>query len=353
VSLGDSYISGEGGRWLGNSNNPTGNRSGTDRACVPAPLIGCSSYDANRVYGATNATGCHRSDVAEILYNTIPAQLKVNFACSGAATDNVYRSSQGGQPYKGEIPQADHLTALARAFSVRGIVLSIGGNDVGFADVVQACITAYLSLQTPCNAAQQAALDQRLPVMRQKVAKAVDEVRAAMSAAGYAQSSYRLIVQSYPSVAPRASETRYGELARVGRTLVGGCPFYNADLNWARDSAVRQIAATLRSAVSGKGVQFLDLQDAFQGREICSTSSELAMATRPPAAERSEWGRFVQLVNGAVVQGELQEVFHPNAYGQRAIGTCLSLIWAQSGPGYACTNTPGQGTGGMRLTPLS
>ncbi len=32
VSLGDSFISGEGGRWLGNGSEPLGTRSGTDRA---------------------------------------------------------------------------------------------------------------------------------------------------------------------------------------------------------------------------------------------------------------------------------------------------------------------------------
>lgn len=32
VSLGDSYMSGEAGRWQGNSINPARNRDGTDRA---------------------------------------------------------------------------------------------------------------------------------------------------------------------------------------------------------------------------------------------------------------------------------------------------------------------------------
>ena len=34
VSLGDSFISGEGGRWLGNGSEPFGTRSGTDRAAI-------------------------------------------------------------------------------------------------------------------------------------------------------------------------------------------------------------------------------------------------------------------------------------------------------------------------------
>lgn len=59
VTMGDSYISGEAGRWLGNSLTNSGSRNGTDRAWTG------SAYDPSRVYGTT-AGGCHRSDTAEV-----------------------------------------------------------------------------------------------------------------------------------------------------------------------------------------------------------------------------------------------------------------------------------------------
>jgi hypothetical protein len=43
VSLGDSYISGEGGRWQGNSIDPLADRDGTDRAFTG------TGYDLSRV----------------------------------------------------------------------------------------------------------------------------------------------------------------------------------------------------------------------------------------------------------------------------------------------------------------
>jgi hypothetical protein len=80
VSLGDSYISGEAGRWQGNSINLTGDRDGTDRAADCSTPVTCT-YDAGSVYvHGTDANGCHRSDVAEILSAAIPADLKVNLA---------------------------------------------------------------------------------------------------------------------------------------------------------------------------------------------------------------------------------------------------------------------------------
>src|SRR5215216_3485833 len=70
VSLGDSFISGEAGRWKGNSIISTTDRAGTDRAWTGA------GYDAARIYGASDATGCHRSDVAEVQSTTVSVQAK-------------------------------------------------------------------------------------------------------------------------------------------------------------------------------------------------------------------------------------------------------------------------------------
>ncbi|MGI9080719.1 MAG: hypothetical protein ACR2FZ_00345, partial [Thermoleophilaceae bacterium] len=73
VSLGDSFTSGQAGRWLGNSNDSFGSRGGTDRACQPTPF-GCN-YDTGRVYlDGSQPPGCARSDVAEILSASIPLQ---------------------------------------------------------------------------------------------------------------------------------------------------------------------------------------------------------------------------------------------------------------------------------------
>jgi hypothetical protein len=52
-----------------------------------------------------------------------------------------------------------------------------------------------------------------------------------------------------------------------------------------------------------------------------------------------------------VGQGDLQESFHPNAYAQRGLGRCLTLLWAASPGRYACRNTPGQSYTAMTLAP--
>ena len=93
----------------------------------------------------------------------------------------------------------------------------------------------------------------------------------------------------------------------------------------------------------------MDLRDLLQGREMCSTSTRLATPTQGPSATTSDWARFLN-VSAVETQGQLQETFHPNAYGQQAFGHCLSLLYAQTG-NFACDNTPGTGPNGVVLKP--
>ncbi len=341
--MGDSYISGEAGRWQGNWATFEGNRGGTDRAAYKRK--GVWYYDASRVYGNT-VDGCHRSDVAEVLNNSIAVDAKINLACSGAETANIFRASNGGVSFKGEAPQADQLAGVAASHDVEMIVLSIGGNDLGFADIIIDCTIEYNTSPSwwpnTCNGEQQTNVNNRMPGAMAGVAKAIDEIRAVMDAAGQDASSYRLVVQSYPSPIPRGSEIRYSE-SGWSRTNTGGCPFWNVDANWARDSLVPQIANNLASVAASKGAEFLDLRDQLEDREVCSTSASHG------SGSDAEWARF--LVTG-LTQGVAQESMHPNALGQQATGTCLTMMFAAPAGNYSCTNVAGNGPGVMNLNGL-
>jgi hypothetical protein len=340
VSLGDSFISGEAGRWKGNSAITTTDRAGTDRAWTG------TGYDPSRIYGATAANGCHRSDVAEVISTTVSVQTKANLACSGAVTANIFRSSNGGQGQNGEAAQGDKLAFVAQVDHVKVVVLSIGGNDLGFADIIRACAQAYATRTGPCNPSQQQTVNARRSAAFAGVAKAIDEVRAVMAARGYRAKDWRFILQGYGSPVPRASEARYGELDPQ-RSTTGGCPFYDADLNWARDSLVKQIADGLRFVAASKGVEFLDLRNSLQGHEACATASRQATLTDPPSGATSEWARFLTL---NLAQGDIQETLHPNFYAQQALGRCLTLAVNAGAGNGSCRPTPGQGPSGVVYT---
>ncbi|KPI01121.1 hypothetical protein OV450_4882 [Actinobacteria bacterium OV450] len=341
VSMGDSYISGEGGRWQGNSLTNTGNRTGTDRAWVSG-----STYDPTKVYGTT-ADGCHRSDSAEVRSAGAVADVAVNLACSGATSENVFRASNGGVSFKGEAPQADQLAAVAAANNVKVIALSVGGNDLGFADIIKDCALDFVLWNSYCYDDQQYAVDQKIDGVMANVGKSVDEIRAVMRAAGYTDSSYRIVLQSYPSPIPRGAENRYTQ-SDWSRLNTGGCPFWNRDSDWARDSLVPQLANRLKGVAAAKGVQFLDLRDMLQGREVCARASKLVSTSAPASAKTSEWARWI---DSSETQGPVQEDMHPNYFGQLAAGRCLNLALAQPATSASsCKNTPGADQTGMFLT---
>ncbi|MFK8024727.1 MAG: GDSL-type esterase/lipase family protein [Ilumatobacter sp.] len=344
VSLGDSFISGEAGRWNGNSNSAWASRRGTDRAYERRGWFGWT-YDRENVYPGTVSNGCHRSDVAPILSNSIPVQAKINLACSGAATGDVI-----DQWFKGEAPQSQQLRSVAQINDVKMVVLSIGGNDLGFADIIISCTlqfsTSFSSNPNLCRDDQQALVDQRMPAAMAGVDESIDAIRSSMAAEGYGDADYRLVVVSYPSPVPRGAEIRYDE-SGYSRLTTGGCPFWNADADWARDSLVPQISDSLRAVAADNDAEFLDYRDAFQGNENCSTSAQRA-SRRGPNPATAEWARWV---GTGILQGDAQESVHPNAYGQRALGDCLGLLWNQPADReWRCDNTPNAGPEQMVLS---
>jgi hypothetical protein len=344
VSLGDSFISGEAGRWAGNSLNMFGTRDGTDRAARCTLGIFCS-YDATRVYGSSYENGCHRSDVAPIKSAAVSVNERINLACSGARSVNIWRASQGGQSFKGEAPQADQLLTVAQQKNVKMVVLTVMANDVSFADHVINCASAWVLGLGPCNQAQQAQLLAELPAAMDGLRKSIDEVRAVMAAAGYSPSQWKFVLAGYASPVPAAADVRY---SGSDKWWLGGCPFYDEDFDWAKNVATPLIVDSMRQVAAEKGVQFLDVRDALDGREICHRDSSLVDGCCPNSAVH-EWVRWV---NTGCCQGDAQESVHPNAFGQRALGRCMALMYAKTSGNWTCRNTPGQGYSAMTLTQI-
>ena len=344
VALGDSFSSGEAGRWNGNSLNIFGTRDGTDRAARCTLGIFCS-YDATRVYGSSYSNGCHRADVAPIKSAPIAVNERINLACSGAQTANIFRASQGGQVFKGEAPQADQLLPIAQQKNVKLVLLNITANDLGFTDHVVDCTVAW-TLGFTCNAQEQAEIVAGLPAAANGLRKAIDEVRAVMAAAGYSTSQYKFLIQGYASPIPVGANIRYPQ-SSWDRLTVGGCPFYDVDANWAKNTATPTIVNNMRNVATEKGVRFLDVRDSLNGHEVCHRNSSLVTSSPNPVSH--EWVRWI---NTGITQGDLQESLHPNAYGERAIGKCISLSYALASGNHTCRNTPGADYNAMTLSAI-
>lgn len=348
VSLGDSFIAGEGGRWLGNGSEPFGTRSGTDRAATGCGPLGYCEYEPERIYGSSGRSGCHRSDVAPVRSAPVPVAVRVNLACSGAVAANVWPAADGGRPHFGQPPQADALAAVAARDDVRMVVLAIGANDAGFGSLVVGCALEWargsLAGGASCRPHARARLRAALPAMERGVRRALRGVRSALAAAGYRPQDYRLVVMGYASPLPAARWLRYPE-SGWGR-LAGGCPIGDADAEWAAGEGVGSLDEALRGAALAAGAEFLDVRRALEGHQLCDRRAR-RVGPAGPAAGSAEWVRRLSLL-----QGSSRESLHPNAYGQRALGACLGLLYASPPGEYACRAQPGRGPGAAAISSI-
>jgi hypothetical protein len=335
---------------MGNGSEPFGTRSGTDRAASNCDDWGYCDYEPERVYGASERSGCHRSDVAPIASAPVAVGEKINLACSGAKAANLWPAEIGGLSHFGEPPQADALSVVAARDDVRMIVVTVGANDVGFGTLVAGCALDWVrsSGDDPvlCRESAQADLDAGLAAMTRRVRQALAGVRATMADAGYMRSDYRLAVMGYASPLPSGRWIRYSEEG-WSRLNLGGCPIWDGDADWAAGKATGSIDAALRSAAAGTGAEYLDVRHALDGHQLCDSRSH-RVGPEGPSPSSAEWVRRL-----AFVQGSSRESLHPNAYGQRALGACIGLIYASPTGDYACRLEPG-GTyvDGMRLERL-
>ncbi|HEY2478820.1 MAG TPA: hypothetical protein VGI17_08805, partial [Solirubrobacterales bacterium] len=133
--------------------------------------------------------------------------------------------------------------------------------------------------------------------------------------------------------------------ARSGwsRLTEGGCPVWNADADWAADRATVDLAEALESAAAATGAEYLDLADAFEGHQLCDRRSERS-GSDGPSPLTAEWFRRLSFT-----QGSTRESLHPNAYGQRVMGTCLGLFFDRPRGNYACADAPGEWLAGIHL----
>ncbi|MFM7253678.1 MAG: hypothetical protein ACKO27_11525 [Ilumatobacteraceae bacterium] len=354
VSLGDSYISGEAGRWAGNSNNSS--------ASVDAG--GPTAYLDN---GGTSETiaGCHRSTAAEIHIGTDAngtAVNSLNLACSGARTattvsgDGSYKPGIDFYNSGGRLGQALMLQQFAAANNVRMVVLSIGGNNFNFATIVQRCVTNFLTSSSlfPNYCYDDSIVSSNfttsnITAQTNAIKAAIDNVKRAMANAGYSTSQYSVVVQTYPSPIPNGAGFRYSQ-SGFTRQSTGGCGFWNRDADWANATALPRINGAVVNAANAANtagnVRVMNIASALNGRRLCENtvklmeSTGLGTWTATGAADATEWVAQIRTLSTVGGPYSVQESLHPNWWGQKAVRNCVRQAWNNGSPrGGTCTRS--------------
>ncbi|MDQ4489946.1 hypothetical protein RBS60_07010 [Sinomonas sp. ASV486] len=349
VTVGDSYISGEAGRWAGNSDV---SESYTD-------ALGSTAYYDNAANTAETIPRCHRSHSAEVYLGGGVSGL--DLACSGAKTATFTDSNGYFKPgldfysSAGNQGQALMLQSFATTHNVTMVSFSIGGNDFNFGGIVQECVSDFLTSpswwptyckdgSTVANAMSSTTVNSNTA----KMAAAMQNIRTAMRNAGYADGAWTLMVQNYPSPLPTSTGFRYSQSGYT-RQNTGGCGFWNADADYANGTILPTINNAVGNAITQSGlanVKTMDLASTFTGRRLCENTVGLLEEkgytswTQTGAVDSTEWVNQIRTVSTATSDYYIQESLHPNYWGQLALRSCLRQAYNSGAPkGGACTRS--------------
>jgi lysophospholipase L1-like esterase len=226
--------------------------------------------------------GCLRSDRNYArLAATATARSFADVSCSGAKTDNMAGSqstSAGTNP-----PQFNAVSAVAKVVSVQ-----IGGNDIGFTEILENCVT-YNPFAKPCqNRYGTGANDQ----INARIAAAAPKVAAVLAGIKSRAPGARVLLVNYPAILP---ETGSGCWPQV--------PFAYSDVPYLRGKQ-KGLNTMLQAQAAAAGVVYVDAYTASIGRDACKSSGT----------------RWVE----PLVPGNAAAPFHPNARGMAGIAPVVA-----------------------------
>jgi lysophospholipase L1-like esterase len=195
--------------------------------------------------------GCRRSDhnYPSLVRAALRARTFRDVSCSGATLADMTtpQATDGGT----NPPQLDALSAATNL-----VTLGIGGNDIGFTDVLTTCLqmSSLNARGAPCRdyytRTGQDELNQRIEIARPKVAQTLAAIRMRSPNA-------LVLVVGYPTVVPNSGPGCRYEL-----------PFSTGDVAYLRDTEQR-LNAMLAQEAQQAGARFVDTYRSSIGHDVC------------------------------------------------------------------------------------
>jgi len=342
VTTGDSYISGEAGRWAGNTN--------TGEQYIDA--LGSTAYYDDPTNSYEEIYRCHRSHSAEAYVGGGVNGL--NLACSGAQTSTFWDSNGYFKPGldfyddgSGDQGQALMLQNFAAGHNVTLVAISIGGNNYNFASIVQTCVEDFLGSPSwwPNYCDDDSSVtsnftSSNISTQTAAIKNAILNIRQAMSNAGYSSTQYTIEVQDYPSPIPNGTGFRYSQSGYT-RQSTGGCGFWNNDADYANSTMLPDINNSIWNAATQTGISNLvrlELSSAFNGHRLCENTvglleeEGLTYWWQSGAVDKSEWINQIRTTSTIGSDYYIQESIHPDYWGQLGLRSCLRQVYNGGAP---------------------
>lgn len=311
VSIGDSFGSGEGNPEQPGEHAADGELIGRPERWGPTP-------DAQRCHRSPLAHGARAADLLRARFPRLPITF-IHVACSGASiTAGLLGPYAGVEPSDGVVldPQLTQVNRALRAAGVRradALVVNIGVNDIGFGDLVTACVAL---VTFDCNAmegtvehtrAQLSALGGRFEALQAAIAGR----RGARSP--LAALPGRTYLVEYPDPT-RDDDGEYCHQAPAGDLLAR---ITRNETRWVSEEIVPALNQRLREAVDNAGAVGLTWEyvggnvDDFARHGYCARDRFLNTNADALLLQGADAREFpVRASNGVV---------HPNGPGHAAV----------------------------------
>jgi lysophospholipase L1-like esterase len=258
-----------------NAATPTGRYAALGDSYVSGPLIP-AQVDLN----------CTRSDhnYPALARAAIGATGFADVSCGGATTDDILNAGSGELGIAVP-PQVNAVTAATALVSV-----GIGGNDIGFTDIITTCAQDSLHnpIGSPCKDRYTAGGTDQLQA---RINATAPKVAAVLQAVHRNAPGARVVVVGYPAILP---DTGLGCWPTV--------PIAYGDVPYLRGTE-KSLNAMLADAAASHGASYVDTYTPSIGHDTCK-------------AESTRW------VEGLVPESSAAP-FHPNAAGERAMAAAL------------------------------
>jgi lysophospholipase L1-like esterase len=195
--------------------------------------------------------GCLKSsnNYGRIAQRTLAFSEYADATCSGARTDHM-TAPQNVSPGGPNPPQLNSVSAESRL-----VTLTIGGNDIGFSDLAQDCVSV-LPFGSPCRDRYTRGGDQitaRINATAPKVAAVLQGIRARSAGA-------KILVVNYSAIFPHSGNGCWPRM-----------PVTPADVRWLREKQV-QLNGMLATQAAANGATIVDVYGASVGRDACAGS---------------------------------------------------------------------------------
>lgn len=198
---------------------------------------------------STDPTGCLRStrNYPSLIEDQVHSARFVDVSCSGADTDDLFQA-QDVTPGPPNPPQLD---ALDRRTKV--VTLGIGGNDIGFTDIVVNCATS-LPFSAGCKGDYvhdgRDELSEAIAAVGPRLDRVLAEIKTRAPRA-------KAFVVGYPTVLPETGSGCY--------PLV---PVLPADVVYLR-AKIKELNALIRDRTVAAGLTYVDLATPTVGHDFC------------------------------------------------------------------------------------